>query len=246
MSASPAVQEPALQVAVAETADEREACFRLRYRVYVEEMGKHPSLADHVRKSYSDNYDKLATLLYVSDGRDVIASVRNVWGGDARPAEYIDRYDLHGAFGHLAPETFGFSSYLNIAPEWRQTKAMGMALEAAYRNLRRKGAWLSFVQGNPALVAMYERMGFRRFRPNIVDADFGLRIPMALVADDVEHLTRIRSPFARFATDFNNDAGHGSWFAGAFTDYAQPSIARLMGVDEFLRYVSERMYADDY
>ena len=246
MTTIEAATETKLRVAVAETADEREACFRLRYRVYVEEMGKHPSAADHKRKSYSDGHDKFATLMYVSDGEQVVASVRNVWAADARPAEYIERYDLEGGFAHVPPAQVGFSSYLNIAPEWRQTKAMGMALEDAYRHLRQKGAWLSFVQGNPALVAMYERMGFRRFRPNIVDADFGLRIPMALVADDIDHLSAIRSPFARVAADYTNESAHGRWFAQTFTDYAQPSIARLMGVEEFLRYVAERMYTDEH
>jgi CRP-like cAMP-binding protein len=242
---APKAPEPALRVAVAETADEREACFRLRYRVYVEEMGKRPAAADHVRKSYSDALDEPATLLYVSDGSEVVASVRTLWGGDATPAEYVERYDLDGVLAPVPKTELGFTSYLNIAPEWRQTRAMGMALEGAYRRIRERGAWLSFVQGNPALIPMYERMGFRRFRPNITDPDFGLRLPLALVADDVQHLSRVHSPFARFAADYSNDARHAEWFARTFSAYAQPSIARLMGTDEFLRYVAERMFTDE-
>ena len=38
-------------------------------------------------------------------------------------------------------------------------------------------------------------MGYRRFVPTVMETDVGLRVPMALVADDVEHLTRVRSPF---------------------------------------------------
>ncbi len=237
--------EPALRVAVAETADEREACYRLRYRIYVDEMGKRPAAADHTRKSYSDSHDKKATLLYVSDGNEVVASVRNTWGATALPVEYVERYDLEGVLAAVPKQELMFSSYLNVAPEWRQTRAMGLALEAAYRHIRTNGAWMTFVQGNPALVPMYERMGFRRFRPNITDPDFGLRLPMALVADDVQHLSRVHSPFARFAADYTNDARHAQWFAQTFSAYAQPSIARLMGTDEFLRYVAERMYTDE-
>ena len=45
-------------------------------------------------------------------------------------------------------------------------------------------------------------MGYRRFVPTVMETDIGLRVPMALVADDVEHLTRVRSPLLGVAEHF--------------------------------------------
>ena len=53
------------KVIVAETQAERQEIYRFRYQVYVEEMQKRPSCANHQTKTITDKLDKIATLLYV-------------------------------------------------------------------------------------------------------------------------------------------------------------------------------------
>ena len=49
---------PDCRIAFASTSDERERIFRFRYRIYVQEMGKQPSYADHVNSRLCDDMDQ--------------------------------------------------------------------------------------------------------------------------------------------------------------------------------------------
>ncbi len=241
------VEEPGarLRVATATSRDEREAVARLRYRVYVDEMGKQPPNADHGRKMLADDMDDVATILYVSDGDDVVATLRHVWARNAPGSRYESIYGLV-AMPEVSADAISFTSRLIIAPERRHTHVIGQLLNAIYELGRRNGLWLDFINCEPRLVGLYEAMGYRRFRPTILEDHAGLWVPLALVADDVDYLARIQSPLARLAPRFANDPMHGRWFAGRFAEYAQPSCARLMGADEFWSYLTARIHVDEH
>jgi hypothetical protein len=89
-------------------------------------------------------------------------------------------------------------------------------LAAVYQEGRGKGIWLDFINCAAPLVSLYEVLGYRRFMANVLDTDVGLSVPMALVADDVEYLTRVHSPLARMAPAYANDLAHGAWFVERF------------------------------
>ena len=62
---------------IAETREERESIFRLRYNVYVNEMNKFTSYADHqcgLLYDLQDDYSK--HLYFTDDGDKVIGSLR--------------------------------------------------------------------------------------------------------------------------------------------------------------------------
>ena len=96
-----------LEVRVAETAEEREAVFRVRYDIYVEEMGRYRSVADHERRRLVDPEDDTSWIIYATDGADVVGSMRITWGGDgfssrqlrAVPARALSRRDPRRADG---------------------------------------------------------------------------------------------------------------------------------------------------
>ena len=237
---------PRLSVAVARTKEELEEVSRLRYRVSVEEMGNRQSAAaNHAARTMTDDIDRLATILYLTDGKDIVATVRAIRADVGAKTKYAHFYPLDG-MAEVKREEISFTSNLVIAPEWRGTRALGHLLHAVYKSARRQGVWLDFIHCRPPLVALYEVMGYRRFGPGVLETEVGLRIPMALVADDVAYLTKVRSPFARLASQFNNEPSHGAWFATRFAEYSEPSCARLMGADEFWGYITQRIHVDDH
>ena len=61
-------------VAIAETPQEREAVFRLRYQVYVEEMGKRLASADHGRRLLTDPLDETGLLFLARDPEGEVAA----------------------------------------------------------------------------------------------------------------------------------------------------------------------------
>jgi len=235
-----------LKVARAAAKEEKEAIFRLRYQVSVEEMGQRPKSADHERKRVTDAIDDEATILYVTDGSgEPLASLRIVGATKVPNAQEVHTYALD-RLPEVDRKAVSFTSRLVVSPKARGMGAVGMLLNEVYTDRRNNGMWFDCIQCSPSLVALYEVMGYRRFVPTVMETDVGLRVPMALVADDVEHLARVRSPLLSMAERFKNDTAHGTWFAKRFSEYATPAVSRAMTPDEFWRYLAERIHIEDY
>lgn len=241
-----AESSPRLRVGVARTPQELEAVGRLRYRVWVEEMGNRQSAAlNPATRTMIDDIDRFATTPYLADADEVIATVRTVRADVGAQTKYAHFYALDGMDDVRREET-SFTSNLVIAPEWRGTRALGTLLDAFYDSIRRQVVWLDLIHCRPSLVALYEMIGYRRFTQKVLDTEVGLRIPMALVADDVAYLTKVHSPLARLAQPFDNDPRHAAWFATRFAEYGEPSCAGVMGTEEFWGYISQRLHIDDH
>ena len=63
-------------IKVAKSDKDRERIFRFRYDVYVTEMGKSPTEADHQKKIIRDELDNDAHLLYAEDEGQIVGTVR--------------------------------------------------------------------------------------------------------------------------------------------------------------------------
>jgi hypothetical protein len=63
-------------VRVAQTEDEKRAIYEFRYQIYIEEMGKPNSHADHASKQLRDELDDQATLLYASRNGELTGTLR--------------------------------------------------------------------------------------------------------------------------------------------------------------------------
>ena len=82
-----------IHIAIAETDDEKRAVYRFRYRIYVEEMGKYKSVADHARREFYEPCDAHSRLFYATENGEVVATARTTWGGDAPiPQRMIEQY----------------------------------------------------------------------------------------------------------------------------------------------------------
>lgn len=238
-----------MRVGIAKTEAEREAAYRLRYKVFTEEMGLSLVGSDTAKRSSRDGLDDVATMLTLHKGDTLIAGVRSIRVSDAfgREPDFPGLFRFREAFPDVRPEQATFSSYLVIDPAWRKSRALSLLLNAIYEQGRNNGVWLDLVSCEPSLVSLYEALGYRRYLAHPVEFRHGMRVPLALVGDDVPYLRKIGSAFARLAEKFPADPRHGAWYAERFAAYAEPSCARVMGSEEFVRYLSERVHpkADD-
>src|SRR6478752_4344218 len=78
----------------ATTDDEREAIYRFRYSVYVNEMGRYTASADHARRRLVDPEDQRSWNFYASENGEIVASNRVTWGGAGSSARQIAQYGL--------------------------------------------------------------------------------------------------------------------------------------------------------
>jgi hypothetical protein len=70
-----------IRIAMAETDAEREAVYRLRYDVYVEEMGRYQSSADHQRRMLYEDVDRQSRIsLWTTDYADLPSDIEDkIW-----------------------------------------------------------------------------------------------------------------------------------------------------------------------
>jgi hypothetical protein len=79
----------------AETEEEKRAVYRFRYEVYVEEMGRYRSIADHTHRLLVEPEDEIGRITYAAENGRVAGTARGTWGGDGPfPKRQIDQYGL--------------------------------------------------------------------------------------------------------------------------------------------------------
>src|SRR6266540_1571793 len=89
------------------TPGEVDAVQRLRYDVYVEEMGRYRDVADHSNRRFVEPEDGHSWLFYARDGDEVVAAGRMTWGGDGFSERQIEQYGLAPFLAELPAEVMG-------------------------------------------------------------------------------------------------------------------------------------------
>ena len=210
------------KVIIAETQAERDAIYRFRYQVYVEEMQKRPNYADHQAKTLSDPLDETATLFYVMQQGQIIATLRRNWLNDCELEPLLEQQlaipQFAAAFSRSA---LSYSSRLMVAPAWRNSLAIGSIILAAYRIAREQQIQFDFLHTAPWLLPFYRALGYRHYLPHFLDRNVGVQIPQLLVLEDVDHLQVLRSPLYRLASQQHNRAFAQNWFQHCYGDRTQ-------------------------
>ena len=73
---------------LAETQEEKDAVYRFRYEIYVDEMGRYGAAADHERQLLVEPEDETARIFYAAQDGEVVATSRLSWGA-TRPSRRI-------------------------------------------------------------------------------------------------------------------------------------------------------------
>ncbi len=233
-----------IHIELATTAKEKEKVYRLRYRIYVEEMGRRISRADHRRRLLYDDMDDWGLLFYARAGREIVGTVRlHIGRKDDSPPELtapmaMDKFqDFCASAGASHP--LSFASKGMIASHYRKSRAHHLLCTHYYQACRSHDVLFHFSGGAPSLVAMHEHLGARRYKSNFFVPDYGCMVPFVTLLDDIDHLRRVRSPFGEVAGQWPNSTESAAWFAREFphagTRYinkqltAEAELWRIMG-----------------
>jgi len=203
-------------IKVAQTDAERDAIYRFRYQVYIEEMGKPYRHADHERKRLSDPLDENATLLYFAREDKILGTLRINWGEDLTAFRTFAKSFNLGRFKSFPATSISFCSRLMVHKDHRSSAIAAHLSTAAYQLGRDRGVQFNFVHCVPRLLRLFERMGFRQYKQHFQDAEVGEQVPLVLVVEDIEHLKAIGSPFVAIALALPNNNRTSLWFASQF------------------------------
>jgi len=231
-----------LQVRVAEDEADRRRIYAFRYRVQVEELGLEPRGTDRKAKLVRDAFDDAAMHLYVTRGGETQAAMRLLPGAAAALPEALREAYLIDRFARWGERALSFSDELLVARAWRKSAIPAVLLGAGYKLLRRQGVRFDFCRCPPALIGLFQKLGYRRYAKNYVDPDAGLQTPMALVLDDLPHLVEMNSPFAPHALKRRNPDDAAQWFRREFPEAERYVGKRMRDEERFWVYLTEQLH----
>lgn len=197
-----------IQVKYADSEDELQKVFRLRYEIYNQEMNLESPAVDHEKKVLTDADDDTARILYATADGELVGTLRVHWGGDAPfPLEFNKTYDLPRFESVVSPDQMVIFTRFMVRKQFRGTLLPFQLLGAIAQFSLEKGVRLSFCDCQPHLLNLYTRLGYRTYTKTFNDIMLGLLVPLVLVVEDLEHFRQINSPLLGFASsDFTPPA----------------------------------------
>ena len=197
-----------IQVFEATTDADREAVYRLRYDIYVEEMGRYHSIADHEKRLLIEHEDAQSRLFLARDDDRAVGTSRLTWGGDAPFSErHVQQYRLEPFLAEVALEEMGVGERFMVLPDYRGSDLTMRFFEAHTHFANERRIQLFFGDCEPHLLGIYQRLGMRTYsRENVNSPDAGYLIPLVMVLEDVDYCRRLGSPVADMMQDFGDEA----------------------------------------
>jgi hypothetical protein len=197
-----------IQIALAETEEEKRAVYRFRYSIYVEEMGKYRAIADHEQRLFYEPCDAHSRIFYATEDGEVVATARATWGGDAAlPQRMIEQYGLAPFLAELPQSAISVGERGMVVPRLRGTDLFLRLIGASLRFANAHRIQVCFGDCEPHLLNLYLGLGQRTYsKRNVNSTEAGYLIPILFVPEDVAYLRRINSPLLEYVRDFGSDA----------------------------------------
>lgn len=231
-----------LQVHIATHTWEKEEIYRLRYQVYVEEMGK--PLTNHSKSGQLyDDLDDRSQLIYVQVCKKIIATARlTIDSAKNYPTDLVSIFQLC----KFQPEfnddqLYALGTKLAVKKEYRNSTALYLIISEFYNILADQGIAFWFGGCNPCLIPLYERMGFRRFAPNFHDEGYGLLVPIVILVDDTEYLRAVRSPLYRQARKRAGNPATAQKFTKLFPAASKILNSRLTCPQDLWDFITRKL-----
>ena len=189
-------------VRIAANEAEKEEIYRLRYLVYIEEMGgeRRHTEANAEQRLLRDDFDNRAYHFFVRHEGKIVACGRHNLRTDG-PLECEDQFEMK-QFAPAFPDHISMTSRLALHPHLRGSHLLKQLTCTMYQFLCERAIRFDFLDCHPRLLPLYSRLGFQIYRPGFNHPKYTYVIPMVLVVNDLEHLERIKSPFVPIARRF--------------------------------------------
>ncbi len=179
----------------AETEEEKQASYRLRYELYVEEQSLFQKVADHERRWLSDEYDECSDIILAESNGCIIGTTRSTWGSVTTFSQSTrDDFEMDIFSGIVDERDMVVVSRLLVRKEYRGTVLAFQLLWKSWEYAARCGAELILGSCEPHLLSHYWKYGFRPYGKISNHPTNGILVPIAVVAGDFDHLRKINSP----------------------------------------------------
>ncbi len=185
-----------MQIRFAETQQERDAIYRLRYQIYIQEMGYQFPSADHEHCMLTDGTSQRGRLLYAEADGEVVGTLRLQWGADAPfPPEEKFVYDLERFAPVVNPDQMIILTRFMTRADYRNSSVAMDLMKTMFAFCLDHGIQLCFLDCRPHHINLYQSLGYRPYHRSYNDPVAGLAIPLVNVVEDRAYAEQINTPF---------------------------------------------------
>jgi hypothetical protein len=178
-----------IEVFRATTEEDREAIYRFRYTVYVEEMGRYKDTADHAGRRLVEPEDGHSWLYGAREDGEVVATCRMTVGSDGFSARQIDQYSLGPWVDEVPAELLAIGERLMVSPRLRGSPVAADVLGLQGADMAEGGVRIVFGDCEPHLLSLNLSIGCRPYADrNINSSDAGYLIPLVSFVGGIEGL----------------------------------------------------------
>lgn len=186
------------EIRLLKTEEELYDVGRLRYEVYVEEMGRNQEYADVRAKTVIEPDDTLPStriIIAYSNSQLVATSRVSLYYPDSDSSE-LDCYRIPCHITNSLTITGG-TKYMIKKPHRGTRSTLGVQMmRFAYQVLLEEKVDIDVLNANDYLVNYYQNKGYRRYGDGYHHKELNQYVfPMALLLHDYEHLKKSGSPF---------------------------------------------------
>jgi len=169
--------------------------YRLRYKVYVEEMQLECPNADHVNRFITDRLDQTGYIFNYYKNDECVSTLR---GNILSEADIGSLESLYSIDPNVEPEKTSILTKFVVDSKSRQSMASYNVVRDAFLLGLSKGVTRAYMDSVPTLTTYYEKLGFIGCGETFVNEETGLLgQPMYIQMDNIEYLNEIRSPLAK-------------------------------------------------
>jgi hypothetical protein len=171
------------------TTEEKEAVYRFRYTVYVEEMGRYHATADHVNRRLVDPEDDRSWIYYAHDGTEVVASNRVTCGTHGFSSRQIEQYGLAPFIAELPARVLHVGERTMVAAAYRGTSVANDLSHGGEPPIPEEDVCVVFGACEPHLISFYVQLGMNLYAPrNMNSEESGYLIPLVTFPQGIEAL----------------------------------------------------------
>jgi hypothetical protein len=226
-----------LELFRAESEFDREALFRFRYSVYVEEMGRYRGVADHAARRLVEPEDAHSVLYGARQDGTIVGTARTTFGSDGFSARQLEQYQLGPFLAEVPAPLAAVAERLMVASRLRGSAVNLKLRELTHEDLPAAGVRLLFGHCEPHLLSLYLASGWRTYSErNVSSAEAGYLIPLVFVVGDLASLAA--------AIGHRDASGSPSLPASLEAALSRPgavSSASLSPPEEYLAQLEERL-----
>ena len=183
-----------VEVRIATTPEEREAVFRFRYEVYVEELGRYRATADHERRRLADPEDDHSWIVcarLADESRQVVGTTRITWGGHGFSERQVEQYQLAPFLAEIPAERMLVGERTMISPRLRGTDLFPTLTAPCEALTLAHDVRIVFGACEPHLLSLYAAYQRPYGTRNINSAEAGFLVPLISFPQEPEALLKL-------------------------------------------------------